>query len=103
MYGILSGKAVPGVCTFYNKSPVDWYCKQQSTSGTATYGAEFLSGRKCCKNIIDHQAYLRYVGKPVGEIDYVWEDNESMIKSSTAPKPSYINDTISYRFTMLEV
>ena len=43
MYDLLSGKAVTGVCTFYNKTPVDWYCKQQSTSETATYGAEFLS------------------------------------------------------------
>ena len=76
-----------GRCTFYNKTPIDWYCKQQSTSETATYGAEFLSGRKCCENIIiDHQAYLRYLGKPVGEIDYVWGDNKSMIDSSTVPE-----------------
>ena len=86
MHDILSGKAVTGVCTFYNKTPIDWYCKQQSTSETATYGAEFLSGRKCCEMIIDHRAYLRYLGKPVGEMDYVWGDNESMIKSSTIPE-----------------
>ena len=53
MYDILSGKAVTGMCTFYNKTAIDWYCKQQSTSETVTYGAEFLSGRKCCENIID--------------------------------------------------
>ena len=56
MHDVLSGKAVTGVCTFYNKTPVNWYCKQQSTSETATYGAGFLSGRKCCENIIDHRA-----------------------------------------------
>ena len=28
MCDLLSGKAVTGVCTFYNKIPVDWYCKQ---------------------------------------------------------------------------
>ena len=27
MHDILPGKAVTGVCTFYNKTPVDWYCK----------------------------------------------------------------------------
>ena len=43
MHNTLSGKAVTGICTFYNKTPVDWYYKQQSTSETATYGAEFLS------------------------------------------------------------
>ena len=28
MYDILSGKALTGVCMSYNKTPVDWYCKQ---------------------------------------------------------------------------
>ena len=54
MHDLLSGKAVTGVCTFYNKTPIDWYCKQQSTSETATYGAKLLSRRKWCENIIDH-------------------------------------------------
>ena len=58
MYDMLSGKAVTGVCMFYNKTPVDWYSKQQSTSETATYGAEFLSGRKFFEKIIDHRAFL---------------------------------------------
>ena len=69
MYDILSGKSVTGICTFYNNTPVDWYCKQQSTFETATYGAKFLIGKKCCENIINHQVYLRYLGKPVGEMD----------------------------------
>ena len=86
MYDILSRKAVTSVCTFYNKTPVDWYCKQQSTSEIATYGAEFLPRRKCCENIINHQAYLRYLGKPVGEMDYVWKDNESTTNSSIVPE-----------------
>ena len=46
----------------------------------------FLSGRKCCENIIDHQAYLWYLRKPVGEMNYVWGDNESMINSSNLPE-----------------
>ena len=32
MHDLLSGKSVTGVCTFYNKTPIDWYCKQQSIS-----------------------------------------------------------------------
>ena len=85
MHDVLSGKAVTGVCTFYQKTPVDWFCKQQSTSETATYSAEFLSGRKVYEKIIDHRSYLRYLGKPVYDMDYVWGDNESMINSSTIP------------------
>ena len=86
MHDILSGKAVTGICTFYNKTSVGWCCKQQSTSETATYGAEFLSGRKCCENIINNRAYLRYLGKLVGEMDYVWGDNKSTINNSTVPE-----------------
>ena len=36
MHDILSGRAVTGVSTFYNKTPTNWYCKQQSASVTAT-------------------------------------------------------------------
>ena len=81
IHDVLSGKAVTGICTFYNKTSADWFCKQQSTSETATYGAEFLSGQKVCEKIIDHRSYLRYLGKPVHGMDYVWGDNESMINS----------------------
>ena len=85
MHDVLSGKTVTGVYTFYNKTPVNWFFKQQSSSETATYGAEFLSGRKVCENIIDHWSYVRYLGKPVHDIDYVWGDNESIINSSAIP------------------
>ena len=86
MHDVLSGKAVTGVYTFYNKTPIEWFCKQQSTSETTTYGAEFLSGMKVCILVINHRSYLRYLGKPVYNMDYVWGDNESMINSSTIPE-----------------
>ena len=65
---------------------VNWYYKQQSASETATYGTKFLSRRKCFENIIDYQAYLQYLGKPIDEIDYVWRDNGSMINNLTIPE-----------------
>jgi len=58
MHYVLSGKAVTGVLHFYNKTPIDWYCKKQSTPETATYGAEFISGRTCIEQIIDHRNSL---------------------------------------------
>ena len=71
MHDVLSGKAVTGVCSFYNKTLVNCYCKHQSTSKSATYGAEFLSGRKMCENIMDHRSYSHYLGKPVHDMDYI--------------------------------
>ena len=59
MHDVLSGKAVTGESTFYNKTPTNWYYKHQSTSETATYGDEFLFGRMCCEKIINHRSYLR--------------------------------------------
>ena len=85
MHDVLSDKAVTSVWTFYDKTPVDWFCKQQSTSENATCGAKFLSGRKVCEKIIDHRSYLHYLGKPVHNMDHVWGDNEIMINSLTVP------------------
>ena len=36
MHDVLSRKAVGGVCTFYNKTPINYYYKQESISETAT-------------------------------------------------------------------
>ena len=85
MHDVLSGKAVTGVVHFYNKTPVDWYSKKQSTTETATYGSEFLACRTCFEQIIDHRQYLRYLGVPVGDEDYAWGDNDAMINSATIP------------------
>ena len=83
MHIILSGKAVTGVVHFYKKTPVNWYCKKQSTKETATYGSEFLTCRTCFQQIIDHRRpYLRYLGIPVYKMDYAWGDNDAMINST---------------------
>ena len=58
MHDVLNGKAVTGVLHFYNKTPIDWYCKKQATAETATYGAEFSACRTCLEQVIDHCNYL---------------------------------------------
>ena len=85
MHDVLSGKAVTVILYFYNKTPVEWSCKKQSTSETAMYGAEYISGRSCIEGIIDHRNSLRYLGVPINVITYVFGDNDTMIKSSTIP------------------
>ena len=85
MHDVLSGKAVTGVIHFWNKTPIEWYSKKQSTSETATYGSEFLSGRTCFEQSIDHRNYLRYLGVPVHNISFAWGDNDAMINSATLP------------------
>jgi len=100
MHDVLSGKAVTGILYFYNKNPVNWYCKKQATSETATYGAGFVSGRTCVEQTIDHVNSLRYLGVPINNISYVFGDNESMINSSTVPhaRLNTRHNILSYHF-----
>ena len=84
MHDVLSRNAVTGVLYFYNKIPIDWYYKKQSTPETTTYRAEFVSGRTRVDQIIDHRNSLRYLGVPINNISYVFGDNKS-INSSTVP------------------
>ena len=55
IHDVLSGKAVTVTIHFWNKTPMDWFSKKQSTSETATYGSKFLLCRTCFKQAIDHQ------------------------------------------------
>ena len=85
MHNVLDGKAVTGCLHFANKTPIMWYSKKQSTSETATYGAEFSAARTCFEQIIDLRQSLRYLGVPVHDISYVFGDNKAMIESSKFP------------------
>lgn len=112
MHDVLNGKAVTGVLHFYNKTPIDWYCKKQATAETATYGAEFSACRTCLEQIIDHRNYLRYLGIPVYKYSYIWGDNESQIQSAIIPHSKlkkrhnilsyhYVRSILSQRFASL--
>ena len=85
MHDVLSGKAVTGCLHFANKTPIMWYSKKQSTSETATYGAEFVAGRTCIEQIIDLRTSFRYLGVPINPVSYMFGDNETMINSSSFP------------------
>ena len=85
MHDVLSGKVVTGILHFLNSFPLENYSKKQATVETATYGAEFVSGRTCFEQIIDLGNYLRYLGARIRENTYVFVDNETMINSSKFP------------------
>jgi hypothetical protein len=85
MHDVLSGKAVTGCIHLANKTPIMWYSKKQATTETATYGAEFISGRTCIEQIIDLRNTFRYLGVPIHDTSYVFGDNETMINSASIP------------------
>ena len=85
MHNVLDGKAVTGCLHFANKTPIMWYSKKQSTSETATFGAEYSAARTCLEHIVDLRQSLRYLGVPVHGTSYVFGDNKAMIDSSKFP------------------
>ena len=85
MHCLLTGRSLTAALHLVNGTPFDWYSKKQSTVETATYGSEFMAGRTCVEQIIDHRNTLRYLGVPVIGRSIVFGDNKSMVDSSTLP------------------
>jgi hypothetical protein len=59
--------------------------KKQATVETATLGSEFITARTTINQIIDLQITLRYLGIPIREKCYVFEDNKTVINASSTP------------------
>ena len=68
-----------------NGTPVDWYCKKQSTVETATYGSEYVGARTCVERSINLRLTLRYLGVPIRRRAYMFGDNRSIVDSSMIP------------------
>ena len=81
----LTGRSVTGIIDLLNGTPMDWYCKKQSTVETATYGSEFVAARTCVERSIDWRLTLRYLGVPIRKCAYMFGDNKSVIDSSMIP------------------
>ena len=58
--------------------------KKQATVKTATDGSEFIAACTCFEQIIDLCNTLCYLGVCIKEKSYMFGDNKSVIKSSTA-------------------
>jgi hypothetical protein len=84
-HDIISGKSVTGILHFFNKTPIDWYSKLQSTVETATFGSEYVAARTCTEQIIDLRNTLRYLGVPVEGPSMMFGDNETVVNTASVP------------------
>ena len=84
-HDLISGKAVTGILHMFNKTPIDWYSKLQSTVETATFGSEYVAARTCTEQIIDLRLTLRYLGVPINGRTMMFGDNESVVNSAAIP------------------
>ena len=57
---------VTGILHFFNKTPINWFSKLQSTVDTATFGSEYVAARTCTEQIIDLRMTLRYLRRSPG-------------------------------------
>jgi hypothetical protein len=64
---------------------VDWYSKQQATVETANFGSEFTAAWIAVDQIIDLRTSLKYLGVPVREKSYMFDDNQAVITNSSIP------------------
>jgi hypothetical protein len=86
MHDLISGRSVTGIIDFFNKTPIDWYSKLQSTVETATFGSEYVAARTCTERIIDFRLTLRYLGVPVLGSSMMFGDNESVVNAASVPQ-----------------
>lgn len=61
-YCMLTGRCVTGILHFANKTPIDWFSKNQATVETTTYGSEFVVVHIAMGQIIDLSTTLKYLG-----------------------------------------
>jgi hypothetical protein len=85
-HDILTGRSVTGILHMFNKTPIDWYSKKQSTIETATYGSEFMAARTATEQIISNRTALRYLGIPIQGPSFLFGDNRSVVDSSSIPQ-----------------
>ena len=84
-HDMVSGRSVTGILHFFNKTPIDWYSKLQSTVETATFGSEFIAARTATEQVIDLRMTLRYLGIEVKGPSYMFGDNENVVNTSSMP------------------
>ncbi len=85
LFDFVTGKSATGVLHLVNKTPIEWYCKKQSTVETATYGSEFTAARVATEQIMDLRYTLRMLGVPIDGPAWMFGDNLSVVLSATIP------------------
>jgi len=84
-HDLISGRSVTGILHLWNKTPIDWYSKLQSTVETATFGSEFSCTKTGSEQVIGMRNTIRYLGVPLEETSVVFGDNEAVVNASAVP------------------
>jgi hypothetical protein len=75
-----------GIILFVNHAPIIWYCEQQNTVETSTFGSEFVAARIAVEFIESLRYELRMFGIPIEGPTNVYCDNDAVVNNSTKPE-----------------
>ena len=84
-HDLLTERLVMGILYLLNLTPMDYFSKKESTAETVTYGLEFVTTRTAVEQIMDLRLTLRYLGVPIKHVSYIFDNNKSVVDSSTIP------------------
>jgi len=100
-FDLLTGRACTGLLIFLNQTPIDWYCKKQSTVATATFGSEFVATKTAVEKAYDLRYTLRMMGIPVDYRSYLFGDNQSVVTQATIPHSQLTkrHNALAYHYT----
>jgi hypothetical protein len=100
-FDLVTGRACTGLLIFLNQTPIDWYCKKQSTVACATFGSEFVAAKTATEKAYDLRYTLRMMGIPVDYETFVFGDNLAVITQSTIPHSQLgrRHNALAYHFT----
>jgi hypothetical protein len=84
-HDMVTGRSITAILHFLNQTPMDWYLEKQATVKTATFGSEFITARTTINQIVNLRTTLHYLGIPIQEKSYVFQDNKTVINASLTP------------------
>ncbi len=85
-HDLISGRSVTGILHLFNKTPIDWCSKLQSTVETTTFGSECVAARTCAEHNIDLRLTVRYLGVPIEKPSMMFGDNEMVCMTGSTPQ-----------------
>ena len=90
LHDLTTGRSVPGILHFLNKTPIDAFSKRQNQVESASYRSEFMAAQQALEQIIDLRYTLRMFGVPIGGTSWLFGDNKLVVTSSTIPHSTLI-------------
>ena len=71
-----------------------WFCNNQNSVETSTFGSEFVALKQCCEYIRGIWYQIRIIAIPVEDPDFIYRDNHSVVIKYNLPEYT-INNKIN--------